>query len=182
MDGISGIDVKNELMHEDLVKRIVFFTSHGEAMPMAFGLKVMNFYEKPLLYEAFEKLIFLVQSELQENQYISFATSEGLKGINTEEIIYIQSHKDYSEIQCKNGERIPLIIVSMKAWEDKLRCLSFVRVHKSYIINMAYITRMKEKVELNHSLEKITVGRTYRETARKNYEEYVRNKIRGRIR
>ena len=55
--------------------------------------------------------------------------------VQLKDILYIEGLKDYIRIQTEDGQGI-LTLMSMKSIEDFLPADTFVRVHRSYIINM----------------------------------------------
>lgn len=181
MEGMSGLEAKERLRDVDLVKRIVFLTSHREAMPMAFGMKVVNFYEKPMAYETLEKVIDVVGRELGENRLIKYKIGSREHRISSDEIIYLGSEGDYTYFYIDKGERSPLIKCSMKEWETRLEGLAFSRIHKSYIVNLSYVADVRKEVFLNAQGMKLPLGRAYREKVREEYQQYILKIVRERL-
>lgn len=181
MEGMSGLEVKDLLRDKENVKRIVILTSHTESMQMAFGLKVVNFLEKPMDYSTMEKMMDVVWEELGETRWIEYKVGKTNQGISSENIVYIRSVKDYSIICNEQGEETSLITCKLKDWESQLKGLSFIRIHKSYIVNLAYVVDVRQQVDLSISGESLPLGRGYRESAREAYETYLRKLIRKRL-
>ncbi len=119
----SGIDVKNfmQLRHSNCL--IVFITSHNELMHEAFGKNVCGFIQKPIdKQEVTKKLAELIKITTADDQ-----------------ILYIKAEGNYHRIYYLNGESI-LNTGNIKEIENSLDNSVFFRCHKSYIINMVYIT------------------------------------------
>ena len=55
--------------------------------------------------------------------------------VQLKDILYIEGLKDYIRIQTEDGQGI-LTLMSMKSIEDFLPADTFVRVHRSYIVNL----------------------------------------------
>ena len=83
-----------------------------------------------------------------------------LIALNPEEIIYIEADDNYSNIH--TIEKRYLLSHPIKRIEEKVQNLPFVRVHKSYIVNLTKVTSIQEGfIFLGES--RIPLGRTYRQ-------------------
>lgn len=82
-----------------------------------------------------------------------------LHQIYFKELVYAESLGDYIKFVLE-GKRPLVVKMSMKALEDTLPKHSFVRVHRSYILNRERIVKLKSKSVLVGSQE-ISVGTTY---------------------
>jgi hypothetical protein len=82
-----------------------------------------------------------------------------LHQIYFKELVYAESLGDYIKFVLE-GKRPLVVKMSMKALEDTLPKHSFVRVHRSYILNRGRIVKLKSKSVLVGSQE-IPVGTTY---------------------
>jgi len=82
-----------------------------------------------------------------------------LHQIYFKELVYAESLGDYIKFVLE-GKRTLVVKMSMKALEDTLPKQSFVRVHRSYILNRGRIVKLKSKSVLVGSQE-IPVGTTY---------------------
>ena len=72
---------------------------------------------------------------------ITVKTGQKLHIIPLEELIYIQSDGDYVQLVSKDGKYLKE--QTMKYFEIHLPQNQFVRIHRSYIVNIAYITRIE---------------------------------------
>ena len=87
--------------------------------------------------------------------------------IDSNEIYYIKSDGDYTEIFTKTKKI--LTSDSLKYWLEKLTS-NFCQVHKSYIINENHFNKLlKNQLYLNNN-ERIPLGRAYKKT-------YIEKKI-----
>ncbi len=83
--------------------------------------------------------------------------------VYTQEIIYIKSLKDYIKIHIKNEKHI-VAKYKIGDIENKLKDKQFLRIHRSYIININKITAfIINEIEVD-SVE-ILIGISYREKA-----------------
>jgi Response regulator of the LytR/AlgR family len=181
MGEIDGLSVRDELKTEDSVKRIIFITNHGESIRMAFGLKVMGFAEKPVSYEQIGKWLEEILKEQQENITIVYEGFQRRECVEIEQIEYIQADRNYSVLYLHGQTENILTPQNMKYWEEKLKGLFFVRVHKSFIVNLQHVVNISKEVKLRDNKIIIPVGRTYRDKARTKYMNYIKDKVRRRV-
>jgi DNA-binding LytR/AlgR family response regulator len=86
--------------------------------------------------------------------YLLVRLNHRLEQINTADITYIEGLKDYVKIHL-NGREPVVTLTSMRALEQHLPAGQFMRIHRSYIVNVARIVIIdRQKVTLigNHSL------------------------------
>ena len=62
-----------------------------------------------------------------------------IKFISYNDILYCKADGRYTQVVLKNGKSI-LTASLLKSFENRLPCDLFLRIHKSYIINLNYIT------------------------------------------
>jgi DNA-binding LytR/AlgR family response regulator len=99
---------------------------------------------------------------------ITVRSGQKIKIIPIEEIVYIKADGDY--ISIKTSEGVWLKEQTMKYTEDRLPADRFVRIHRSYIVNVNHISRItrygeKQQVEL-HNREKIKISAARYQTLR----------------
>ena len=89
-------------------------------------------------------------------------TEYRLQQIGLDNITFIEGFKDYVRIHLADGSDPILSLMRMKALEEQLPSERFVRVQKSYIVQIDKI----EAIERNHIIigkDRIPIGETYQE-------------------
>jgi two-component system, LytTR family, response regulator LytT len=82
--------------------------------------------------------------------------------IDLNDILYIESLKDYVKVHLKNSGKALLSLTSLKALEEKLPPQRFMRIHRSFIISLNNITSMtKNSVQVGK--KQITIGDQYKD-------------------
>jgi hypothetical protein len=81
---------------------------------------------------------------------VTVKTGQKLHIIPVQEIIYIQSDGDYVQIITKDGKYLKE--QTMKFFETNLPQRMFVRIHRSYIVNVEYIARIESYGKQNQQL------------------------------
>ena len=102
-------------------------------------------------FEINEKPVQLPTSTQQEiMERITIKTGQKLHIIPVEDIIYIQSDGDYVQLATKDGKFLKE--QTMKFFETNLPEKLFVRTHRSYIVNIEYITRIESYGKQNQQI------------------------------
>jgi two-component system, LytTR family, response regulator LytT len=127
--------------------KIIFMTAYEKYAIEGFRLDAVDYLLKPFGYDEFlvaaqkaRKLIELENrslSGLESNDKFLFLKSEyKIIRINFNDILYIEGLKDYVKVYLKNEPKPVLSINSMKSLEAKLPETRFMRVHRSFIVNL----------------------------------------------
>ena len=89
---------------------------------------------------------------------IVLSTSKGTLLIPAGQIIRIQSLSNYSKLFFNDGKT--LVVAKVLCWFEEQHCLcSFVRVHRSHLVNIVYIKSYKAGSLLLHNGEMIAVAK-----------------------
>lgn len=148
--------------------KIVFVTGRREFGPEAFALSAVDYLLKPVSYERFIQSIGRVRDGLAapDVQGSFFFVKTGVKGrlekINISEIVYISAALNYVEIHFK--ERTVVTYLSFSDLFEQLSPRQFIRIHKSYIINVQSITLLEYGQVILAGGLTLPVGRVFRET------------------
>ncbi len=174
MKEISGIQLKDALKgREDI--RIVFVTSHLEAMPEAFGKNVYGFLEKPAAADKLEKYLLRVLEDLEEERLLVIKGVQGEMAVKEKDILYFVAEKKYSRMVGKNGESF--CDMGLQQLEEMLGQKSFFRCHKSYLVNLANISDANQNIRLKNG-ESIPVSRRKAKELKEAYLAYIIRKAR----
>jgi DNA-binding LytR/AlgR family response regulator len=168
---ISGIDFLKALAHKP---HVILTTAFSDYALESYEYDVVDYLLKPFSFERFVKAVSKVppkKSELvkSENQIenssspdVIFIKSgyEHIK-IDVADIRFIQSDADYTEIH--TVEKKYLSQEPLRYWEEHLDPKKFVRIHKSYILNISKIQKIiSNQVRLDEKTN-LPIGRAYKE-------------------
>ncbi|MBP5499942.1 MAG: response regulator transcription factor [Bacteroidales bacterium] len=98
---------------------------------------------------------------LQTPPYLMVKADYKLYKINYNDIHYIEGQHEYVSFYTKD-KRVTALY-SLKTLEDMLPRDKFIRVHKSYIVNIDHISEI-EQVSLTVAGHKVPIGGSYRES------------------
>jgi len=186
MEGVDGIRLKEQLLRQRTIERIVFVTSHKDKVFDAFGQKTIGFIMKPPTYERVEKMLTVVREEMRENVELVFVGYNGEEqSLRLEDIAYFKASGSYTEIYSYASDmtKMECFVISKKIGEVEcsMKDCPILRVHKSFLVNLVNVVRVGEEITVKNLEEKIPIGRKYKEQIKAAYASYISDKVRKRI-
>lgn len=140
MPNMNGLEVAKRLREKYCDAYIIFLTSHSEYMQKAFHVKAFRFLIKPIEYEEFERSINDVLAEMYTLVKVKVTYQGEEKIVNISDIRYIEALGDYTSIHIATG--YILSNKTLKYWEKYLKFGNFVKIHRSYILNVSYVKKI----------------------------------------
>ncbi|MEE1066747.1 MAG: LytTR family DNA-binding domain-containing protein [Acutalibacteraceae bacterium] len=142
MDELNGISLAKNLKERNNKIVIFFVTSHNDYQDEAMDLRAFRFFEKPLnadrLYSGLEKAM-----EYIDESYVDFYvwTDNEHKQILVDDVIYVERGNRQVTLVTTQGNFTTR--ESFDEWCAILQNSFFYRVHKSFIVNLHYVTGYK---------------------------------------
>jgi two-component system, LytTR family, response regulator LytT len=145
MPDLNGLDFVRSLAEKPF---IVFTTAYSEYAVEGFKVDAVDYLLKPVGYNDFLKAVNKVRTiiDLQSlspdtikttTDHLFVKSDYKLMRINLDDIKYIESMHEYIRIHLTD-EKI-MTLVSLKSIEEQLPQNKFMRVHRSYIVNLEKI-------------------------------------------
>lgn len=168
MPEMSGIDFLKSVVDPP---QIVMISSKGKYALDAFDFDVADFLLKPFTYNRFTRAIEKVMNRIQRHSLnlankkneIFIKKNSTLVKLRYDEILYIEALENYVVFNTYNEKFT--VHSTMKALVTKLPGM-FIRVHRSYIINLNAINEIDDNVIIIRTNEgdiTIPIGKAYRE-------------------
>ncbi len=152
MPDLNGIEFTRILTNRP---KIIFTTAYERYALEGFKLDAVDYLLKPFSFEEFykatekaKKLISYEQEDKTEkaveevesnNEFLFLKSEYKIKRINFNDIMYIEGLKDYVKVYLQQDTKPILTLSSLKALESKLPESMFMRVHRSFIVNLQKI-------------------------------------------
>lgn len=160
MPELSGINFM-KIVGDKL--KYILTTAYSEYALEGYEHNVIDYLLKPISFDRFQKSALKAQerfpNETSQNSYFFIKSSGQQHKINFDEILYVESIKDYVSIKTENQEYI--VLDTLKSLEKQLSDC-FTRIHKSFIVNVDKIIRINPKtISLLLEIE-IPMGETYK--------------------
>ncbi|MGE4586577.1 MAG: LytR/AlgR family response regulator transcription factor [Mangrovibacterium sp.] len=151
MPDLSGIDFTRTL--QDGTK-VIFTTAYEQYALEGFRLNAVDYLLKPFSYQEFltavQKARKLIEMERPashtlevKNQFLFVKSEYKIRRINFEEILYVEGLKDYIKIYLVSEPKPILSLNTMKGLAEKLPSGRFMRVHRSYLVNLNRVSTIE---------------------------------------
>ncbi len=148
MPVISGFDFLDGLKTKP---QIIFITSKAEYAMKAFDYDATDYLQKPIALDRFNASVkraidlHILKSETsdEEGEHIFIKSNLKKLKIFTSKIKWIEAYGDYIKVVTEEDSN--LVLSTMKSFEKELPQDKFVRVHKSYIINIDKVERFNSR-------------------------------------
>jgi len=172
MPGLTGLQFIKSLSVKPL---FILITAYEKYALEGYSLDVVDYLVKPVSLDRFIKACHKAR-ELFElriakpgttnepaSDYFFVNVDYSLLKVMFNDIMWIESLKDYVKIHLKSSTKPVITRMSMKLLEESLPPDRFLRVHKSFIISKQQITAVRKNSLFIGTME-IPVGENYRDT------------------
>lgn len=159
MADLNGVELARIIEQSDKRKsiRVIFTTAYDQYALEGFRVDALDYLVKPFSFVDFSKaaakaLDYFTMVEGAQNQperatqqidetkqYVYVKVEHQLVKVEIEEILYIESLKDYVKIYLRQVERPLLTLTSLKKLQEKLPVNQFIRLHRSFIVSTSAI-------------------------------------------
>ena len=162
----NGIDFAKRVRQENQSIFIVFSTSFQEHVFESFTLDTFRYLVKPIsktsVFDAMDAFVRIYQT----NRKIIINTLENDRYVDADEVMYIEADRKYTTVRTTAGAYRSYRAISK--YEAEINNSHFYRTHRSYIVNMKYISVIEKKTISLTNGEKIVISP-------KNYEEFIKS-------
>ena len=176
MPDLSGTDFARTIHHGP---KIIFTTAYEKYAIEGFKLEAVDYLLKPFSYEDFlragQKALKLIEMEIKSaaeietsKEYLFVKSEYKIRRIKYSSVLYIEGLKDYIKIYIENEKKPVFSLNSLKNLDAKLPPSQFMRVHRSFIVNLDKIETI-ERGRILFGEQAITIGDQYKE----KFQEYI---------
>ena len=160
---LTGIEFLRDL-HKP--PKVIFTTAYREYALEGFDLQASDYLLKPISFSRFLKAVNMVREsivtgEIEPVKDDHFYVKEDGKIVKVlvKEVLWIEGVKDYIFIHTSSSRL--MVLSSMKAAEEKLNNQSFMRIHRSHIINTQYVDALEGNL-IHIGKHRIPVSKQYK--------------------
>jgi two-component system LytT family response regulator len=166
MPNLSGMELSKMLPEKT---KIIFTTAFSNYAIDGYKVHALDYLLKPISYDDFLTAAKHAQDVIEAQKAAApkaeassiFVKSEyKLQKIDFSSIIFIEGLKDYVKIYLSDASEPVLTLMRMKTLEEQLPATSFVRVHRSYIVNIMKIDAI-ERGRILMGQYRIPIGDSY---------------------
>lgn len=164
MPNMTGIDL---MEYFKTLPQIIIVSDYKEYAVDGFNYNVTDYLTKPVTKDRFSSAIDKVlqravfeQVKNDEYHSISVKQRSGYINISTNDILYVEGFGDYVNVHLSEGRKVT-VLSTIKAMDEQLSEYSFMRIHRSYIVNLKKVEKVVEN-DVYVLDRTIPVSRTYR--------------------
>ena len=190
MPDLNGVDFVRALTRKPM---IIFTTAYSEYAVEGFKLDAVDYLLKPFSFADFSRAAAKANSlhELRNNQrsanaetasealpkdkeYISVKADYKVSLVKISDIVYLESEGEYVRMHLTDGTTITTLF-RLKNMETSLPADMFMRVHRSYIVNLRSIKGyVRGRIFLSDT-EYVPIGENYKEAFQSYIDDNFRN-------
>lgn len=174
MPELSGLEFASILPKET---KIVFTTAFDQYAIEGYKVNAIDYLLKPISFDKFVLSVNKVVEHfktinkhklLSEDKFIYIKSEYKLVKVRLDKILYVEGLKDYIKIYQPEGRKPIMSLMNMKTLEDSLPHPPFLRVHRSFIVNMTMADMIdRGRIVVGRSL--IPVSESYKE----QFQDYI---------
>ncbi|MDO9255486.1 MAG: LytTR family DNA-binding domain-containing protein [Bacteroidales bacterium] len=176
MPGLSGLEFSRSLKDGP---KVIFTTAFEQYALEGFKVEALDYLLKPISYPEFLNAVnkarrwfeHFEKATIPEIRTSIFVKADyKLVQIEFNNILYIEGLKDYVKFCLEDNEKPVLSLMSMKSLEENLPDSRFMRVHRSFIVNLDKIKTI-ERNRIVFGKEYIPISENYKEKFHKFINE-----------
>ena len=172
MEQTDGIETAMRIREFQSNTYIVFVTAFIKYVLEGYKVNAIRYIMKDTLDTAIPECMDAILKKMQLRQ-ISFSFMEGEKRLYTDNLLYVESKKHksvfyYQEEQLKKYQ----IYEKLDDIEKTLKDFGFLRVHKSYLVNMRHIRKISNYIVELSTGEELPIPRVRYQKVKQEFVEY----------
>lgn len=158
---LSGFDLLDDLIHKP---QIIFVTGKTKYAYKAFNYNAIDYLRKPITKDRFTNAVYKAislyklktEGAVDDDDYIFVKSNLKKKKVMLNELKYITALGDYVKLVTVHDPIV--VLATMKSFVAQLPPERFMRIHKSYIINIDKVDKYNSRnIEIDG--EKIPLSR-----------------------
>jgi two-component system LytT family response regulator len=177
MPDLNGMEFVKSLVHRPYV---VFTTAYSEYAVEGFQVEAVDYLLKPINFADFLKAANKVKSRIEHSEkneqqpikptanHLFVKSDYKLVRIELDDIKYIESQHEYIKIHLERNFPV-MTQLSLKYIEEQLPADRFMRVHRSYIVNLSKVTVVERSRIVFEGKVFIPVSEQYKD----RFQEYL---------
>ena len=178
----NGIDFVRSLTNPPL---IVFTTAYAQYALEGFEVEAIDYLLKPFSLEDFQRAAARLKkqaelkaastdiSKIDDDNALFFKTEYKVVRVCVDNIRYVEAMSEYLRIHVDGHPRPVVVLLSMKKMLERLPTPTFMRIHRSYIINVKKIQEISRNHVIMDTDVSLPIGDLYKDT----FNTYIQTKF-----
>ena len=172
MPECDGISVARALRAKSDQVAIVFLTSHVEYALKGYEVQALRYLTKPLSGEKLAEVISYLTEQQKKEKKLLVRTEEDTVAVRISDILYLEAQNQ--NIRIVTRQNVYQQRYNLRDYEKELSAYHFVRAHRSYLVNLSYISRISNRQIWMDNGENLPLSRTREKQVRELLQNYVK--------
>lgn len=182
MPDLNGMDFVKSLLQKPLT---VFTTAYSEYAIEGYKVDAVDYLLKPFGLDDFTRAANKVLHQYQlihqsasategigDDRVLFLKSDYKMVRVDVDKIRYVEGMSEYLRLFLENEEKPVIALLSMKKLEDRLPKNKFMRVHRSYVVNLEKMEEVsKNRIRMDKNTY-LPVGDLYKEA----FNSYLESK------
>ncbi len=174
MPGINGMQAAHEIRAFDAGVKIVLLTSSPEFAVESYAVKAYDYILKPVSKDKlFSILDAVIAEELKPLEGLTIKTQSGVARILFSRLAFVEimNRKLYFHLADGSVREVSASLASFE--EELLARAEFVKVHRSYIVNLWQVGELRSKELITHAGKTVPMSRLLYGKVREAYMRHL---------
>ncbi|MBQ9886545.1 MAG: response regulator transcription factor [Lachnospiraceae bacterium] len=173
MPGMDGMKTAKKLRENKIESIIIFLTSYEEFVFDAYKVDAFRYIRKTNLSDLKEAMQ-AAETRISSRERIVINQKGKVYELNLSDIVYLEAFGDGTYIYDRFGRHYESF-EQLKTWDEKLKDKGFFKIHKSYIVSLAYVeSREDNSVTLKSTNNTLPVSRRNVTEFKEAYIEFIK--------
>ena len=174
MPNMSGFDVARKLCKDYPHIKIVFMSAYDNFVYSSFDYYPFAYLRKSHLKEELPKVIERIVEKMNEtDKHLTVLTTDGMKKINVQSILYVESTRNYLTIHLIH-EKEYVCRGTLSSLEKEIAECDFFRVHSAFLVNLEHVEKILENGFVLVKNETLPIAQKRAKAFRCVYMNYIR--------
>ena len=182
MSSESGLTFARKLRSDSKAAEIMFVSNYVDKVFDTFSVQPFAFIRKTRFMEdisvAFKRWISHIASGIchGSDRQVLFKKKNGMAVYETDRIIYIESRKNKQLLMLTDRKEPDEVCESLSAIDEKLSNAGFLRIQKSFLVNLAHVSEIFTELIVMSDGSKLPISRGKTREVRSVYMNWLQNK------
>lgn len=160
---MSGVSFLRSLVRPPFV---IFTTAYSKYAVDGFDLEAVDFLLKPFSFERFYKAVNKAREKFNSHAQpvlpvrLTVKAGKRIYQLTLGDILFVETCGDYVTVYCTDKKLV--VHGTLKSWEEKLKGSSFLKIHRTAIVNVSKIDHLEGNL-LRIGEHKLPVSEAFRE-------------------
>ena len=172
MPDLNGMDFVRSLENHPIV---IFTTAYAEYAVEGFKVNALDYLLKPFGLDDFKRTVEKLRKHMElisgavvsgvdDDNAIFIKTDYKVVRIEIANIRYVEAMSEYLRIYVEYSPNAIIALLSMKKMEEYLRPNKFMRIHRSFIVNLRKIREISKNHVILDADTTLPIGELYKES------------------